>query len=142
MSKKRKPTAKKTLPNKTQQAARTKRTRATAERRSAGSHALASAVAATTTAEATPPDAATSRLPPIGTLITKRDRYGAIRCQCTVVEDGIRYQGRVFRSLSGAAMAAAKDLGLTNPTQNGYTFWGLTKPTRTLADPAEALGKA
>jgi hypothetical protein len=83
-----------------------------------------------------------SRLPPVGTVIRKVDRHGAVRCQCTVVEDGIRYKGRVFRSLSGAAMAAAQDLGLENKTQNGFTFWGLTKPSRKLDDPEAALKKA
>jgi|SRR5215510_1184216 len=39
-------------------------------------------------------------------------------------------------------MAAAADLGLTNKTQNGFTFWGLAKPTRTLDDPEAALKKA
>jgi hypothetical protein len=85
---------------------------------------------------------AESRLPPVGTVIKKLDRHGAVRCQCTVDEAGIRYKGRVFRSLSGAAMAAATDLGLTNKTQNGFTFWGLTKPGRKLADPEAALNKA
>lgn len=83
----------------------------------------------------------TSRLPPVGTVIKKLDRHGTVRCQCTVTEAGIRYRGRVFGSLSGAAMAAAKDLGLENKTQNGYTFWGLTKPTRKLDDPKAALQK-
>ncbi len=85
---------------------------------------------------------AASRLPPVGTVIKKVDRHGAVRCQCTVVEDGIRYKGRVFRSLSGAAMAAAQDLGLENKTQNGFTFWGLVKPSRKLDDPETALKKA
>lgn len=85
---------------------------------------------------------AASRLPPVGTVIKKVDRHGAVRCQCTVVEDGIRYKGRVFRSLSGAAMAAAQDLELTNKTQNGFTFWGLVKPSRKLDDPEAALTKA
>jgi hypothetical protein len=85
---------------------------------------------------------AASRLPQVGTVIKKVDRHGTVRCQCTVVEGGIRYKGRVFRSLSGAAMAAAKDLGLKNKTQNGFTFWGLTKPTRKLDDPEAALQNA
>jgi hypothetical protein len=83
-----------------------------------------------------------SRLPPVGTVIKKVDRHGAVRCQCTVVEDGIRYKGRVFGSLSGAAMAAATDLGLRNKTQNGFTFWGLVKPSRKLDDPEAELTKA
>jgi len=83
-----------------------------------------------------------SRLPPVGTVIKKLDRHGRIRCQCTVVEDGIKYKGQLFGSLSGAAMAAAKDLDLKNKTQNGFTFWGLTKPTRKIEDPVGALGKS
>jgi hypothetical protein len=83
-----------------------------------------------------------SRMPPVGTVIKKLDRHGVVRCQCTVVEGGVRYKRDVFRSLSGAAMAAAQDLGLENKTQNGYTFWGLTKPTRKLEDPVGALGKS
>jgi hypothetical protein len=87
-------------------------------------------------------EAAASRLPPVGTVIKKLDRYGNVRCQCTVTESGIRYKSQNFRSLSGAAMAAAKDLELTNKTQNGFTFWGLSKPERKLDDPEAALNKA
>jgi hypothetical protein len=83
-----------------------------------------------------------SRLPPVGTVIKKLDRHGSVRCQCTVVEDGIRYKGQTYGSLSGAAMAAAQDLGLENKTQNGFTFWGLTKPTRKIANPVDAMAKA
>jgi hypothetical protein len=39
-------------------------------------------------------------------------------------------------------MAAATDLGLKNKTQNGFTFWGLTKPPRAPSDPIEALTAA
>jgi hypothetical protein len=85
------------------------------------------------------PDA---RLPPVGTVIEKRDRHGQVRCACTVEEGGISYDGTLYRSLSAAAMVAAKDLGLTNKTQNGYTFWGLSKPPRAPSDPMEALDRA
>jgi hypothetical protein len=88
-------------------------------------------------------EAAASRLPPAGTVIKKVDRHGDVRCQCTITDDGmVRYKGQNYRSLSGAAMAAARDLGLENKTQNGFTFWGLTKPTRTLDDPEAAVQKA
>ena len=80
------------------------------------------------------------RLPALGTMLQKRDRHGAVRCECTVEDGGIRYAGKVYRSLSAAAMAAAKDLGLTNKTQNGFTFWGLSKPPRRPSDPLVALG--
>jgi hypothetical protein len=88
-----------------------------------------------------PTDNAEARLPPLGTVIRKLDRYGAVRCECVVEEAGIRYNGNLYRSLSGAAMAAAKDLGLTNKTQNGFTFWGLTKPRRP-GGPLESLTHA
>jgi hypothetical protein len=51
-----------------------------------------------------------------------RPAHGAVRCKCTVEEGGIRYSGKVYTSLSGAAMAAAKDFDLKNKTQNGYIF--------------------
>jgi hypothetical protein len=82
------------------------------------------------------------RLPAPGTLLQKRDRHGAVRCECTVEEGGIRYAGKAYRSLSSAAMAAAKDLGLNNKTQNGFTFWGLSKPPRAPRDPLAALERA
>lgn len=82
------------------------------------------------------------RLPPVGMVLQKRDRHGTVRCECTVEEGGIRYQGELYRSLSGAAMAAAKVLGLNNKTQNGFSFWGITKPTRPPRDPLVALDRA
>lgn len=92
-----------------------------------------------TPAAPTTPD---PRLPAPGTVLQKRDRHGAVRCACTVEDGGIRYAGKVYRSLSSAAMAAAKDLGLTNKTQNGFTFWGLSKPPRRPGDPLVALDRA
>jgi hypothetical protein len=91
------------------------------------------------TAKALAPD---PRVPALGTTIEKRDRHGAVRCKCTVEEGGIRYAGKVYTSLSGAAMAAAKDLDLKNKTQNGYIFWGLIKPPRPAGDPLVALERA
>src|SRR5580698_3428978 len=73
------------------------------------------------------PAALDPRLPAPGTVLRKLDRHGAVRCECTIEEGGIRYAGTLFRSISAAAMAAAKDLGLANRTQNGYAFFGLTK---------------
>jgi hypothetical protein len=75
-------------------------------------------------------------------VIEKRDRHGALRCKCTVEEGGTRYARNTYRSLSAAAKAAAKDLGLKNKTQNGFTFWGLSKPPRPPSDPPEALDRA
>jgi len=82
-----------------------------------------------------------SRLPPPGTVLKKLDRSGAVRCECKVTETGIIYKGDEFRSLSGAAMAAAKDLGI-NGSQNGFLFWGLIKQQAPLRDPVEALQAA
>jgi hypothetical protein len=95
----------------------------------------------TTNAPAAPhePD---PRLPALGTLLQKRDRHGAVRCECTVEETGIRYAGAIYKSLSAAAMAAAKDLGLTNKTQNGFVFWGLSKPPRRASDPLETIERS
>jgi hypothetical protein len=81
-------------------------------------------------------------LPAVGTTIEKRDRHGAVRGTCTVEEGGLRYDGKVYASLSGAAMAAAKDLGLRNKTQNGFIFWGLIKAPRPACDPIQALERA
>lgn len=39
-------------------------------------------------------------------------------------------------------MAAAKDLGLKNKTQNGFIFWGLIKPPRPASDPIQGLERA
>ena len=74
-----------------------------------------------------PASASDPRLPAVGTVIQKRDRHGVIRCECTVEEDGIRYAGTLYRSISSAALAAARDLGLRNKSENGYVFWGLVK---------------
>lgn len=105
----------------------------------------ADSVAAPANAEPTTPTAPATpdpRLPAVGTLLQKRDRHGAVRCECSIEEGGIRYAGKVYRSLSAAAMAAAKDLGLGNKTQNGFTFWGLSKPPRRPSDPLVALDHA
>ena len=82
------------------------------------------------------------RLPPRGTLLQKLDRHGKVRCECTVEEGGFRYAGELYRSPSAAAMAAAKDLGLANKTQNGWAFWGITRPARRPSDPLAALERA
>jgi hypothetical protein len=99
---------------------------------------------ATPAAKPTPiaPQTPDPRVPAPGTLLQKRDRHGAVRCECMVEADGIRYAGKVFKSLSAAAMAAAKDLGLTNKTQNGFVFWGLSKAPRQPSDPLAALERA
>ncbi|HJU21233.1 MAG TPA: hypothetical protein VJ891_01875 [Casimicrobiaceae bacterium] len=70
----------------------------------------------------TPSDAT---LPEIGTLIQKRDRKGLVRAECKVVEGGIEYKGTTYGSLSAAALAASKDLGLGAKTLDGWAWWGL-----------------
>ena len=95
-----------------------------------------------TVAKPTREHARDPRLPPPGTVIQKHARDGSVRCECTVEAEGIRYKGALYKSLSAAAMAAAKDLGIGGRTQNGYTFFGLSKPPRPAADPVEALGRA
>jgi hypothetical protein len=65
------------------------------------------------------------RLPSPGTVLTKRTRHGATRCESTIEPDGIQYNGTLYRSLFAAATAAATDLGIMG-TQNGFVFWGLS----------------
>jgi hypothetical protein len=67
----------------------------------------------------------------------KSDRAGKERVRCTVVEGGIQYGDKVFKSLSAAAIAAARDLGLTTKQLNGWAWWGLSKPA---ARPTKAKG--
>jgi hypothetical protein len=81
------------------------------------------------------------RLPPAGTTLKKVDGHGAVRCQCEIKDDGVHYGDKVYRSLSAAAMAAAKDLGLGG-SQNGYLFWGIVKQPRRMGDPLVALDRA
>ena len=77
-------------------------------------------------------------MPAVGTVIKKLDRNGKVRCECTVVPDGVRYQGNLYKSLSGAAAAAASDLGLSGKSFNGFIFWSLKKPN-VAVDPIERL---
>lgn len=71
--------------------------------------------------------ATTTALTP-GAVLRKTDCEGKVRCECTVEAGGFRYKGELFNSLSGAAAAAAKDLGLSGTSFNGFVFWGL-KPS-------------
>jgi hypothetical protein len=82
------------------------------------------------------------RLPAPGTVLQKKDRQGNVRCECTVEEDGIRFKGTLYRSLSAAAMAASKDLGLGGRAQNGFLFFGLVKQPARASDPVAALEHA
>lgn len=83
-----------------------------------------------------------SRMPAVGTVLQKHDRQGALRCQCEIVDGGVRYAGTIYRSLSSAAVAAAKDLGLAAKAMNGFTFWGVSKPPRSSAVPQARLERA
>lgn len=83
-----------------------------------------------------------TRLPAMGTVLQKRDRQGAVRCECVIVDSGVKYRETVYRSLSAAAIAAAKDLGLAAKAMNGFTFWGLARAVRKGADPVAQLEKA
>lgn len=78
------------------------------------------------------------RLPPVGTKIAKRDRHGEVRAECEVEQGGIRYAGALYKSLSAAASAAAKDLGL-KAAVNGFTWWQLVPAKRPAVRPAERL---
>jgi len=80
-------------------------------------------------AEKAPPQR-DERLPPPGTVLRRVDRHGNVRCECTVEEHGIRYAGTMYKTLSAAAIAAAKDLGFQSASQNGFLFWQLAKPAR------------
>jgi len=88
------------------------------------------------------PRARDPRLPAPGTVLQKKDRQGDVRCECTVEQDGIRYQGTLYRSLSAAAMAASKDMGLGGRAQNGYLFWNIIKQPAREKDPVAALERA
>ncbi len=81
------------------------------------------------------------RLPEPGTVLRKVDRQGNLRCECTVEADGVRYSGKLYRSLSAAATAAAADLDVKG-AQNGYVFWGLSRPARAGEDPLTRLQKS
>lgn len=63
----------------------------------------------------------------VGTVIKKLDRDGKVRAACTVVKDGFKYAGKVYASISSAAMAAMKKLGLKSTAVNGYVWWGIAK---------------
>ena len=82
------------------------------------------------------------RLPRVGTILTKRTATGVVRCECEVVEGGFLYEGKLYRSISAAAAAAARDLGLESKAQNGYTFWGLSQPGRRASDDTSPLARA
>lgn len=89
-------------------------------------------------ASGTAPRMRDGRLPPIGTKLLKHDRLGRVRCECEVTAQGFVYRSTTYRSLSAAAAAAAKDLGISTAV-NGYVFFSLAKPSRTAKDPVEDL---
>lgn len=108
-------------------------------------------VAPTANVEATAPLTTAAALPAIGTVIQKKDRDGKVRCECTVVDGGIQYAGKLYGSLSGAGLAATHDLGLKAPTCDGGVFWGLkkrpakgttTRQPKPAKSTTDAIGKA
>ena len=92
--------------------------------------------------EASSTKARDPRIPPPGSVLSRTDRHGTVRCQATVLEDGINYDGKFFKSVSAAAKAAADDLGLKNKTQDGYAFWHLKTLERTATNKTAKLEKA
>jgi hypothetical protein len=93
------------------------------------------------TKDSTGPAERDPRLPPVGTVLKKFDRrHDAVRCECKVVEGGFEYKGEFFKSLSGAACAAAKDLGV-NGQVNGWLWWGLIKQDAREKNPIQAIEK-
>jgi hypothetical protein len=87
------------------------------------------------------PRASDQRMPAVGTVLTKTREGTTVTA--TVVEGGVDFDGRTYRSLSSAALAAAAKLGLCSKAQNGFAFWGLAKsatPRRTTLTP-EAVAK-
>lgn len=78
----------------------------------------------------TPSAASERRTPPVGTHLQKRDRRGQLRCEAVVVTEGVRFRGTVYPSLSAAAVAAARALGLASRSINGWAWWGLANPRR------------
>ncbi len=61
------------------------------------------------------------RLPPVGTVLTKRHK--AELHQVTITEDGFEWQGRQYKSLSAVAFE------ITGTRWNGMRYFGLTKTT-------------
>ena len=64
------------------------------------------------------------------------------RARCTIVAGGIEYAGKVYPSISGAALAAAHDLGLKVKTLNGWDWWGLQERPRVVRAKKDAGGAA
>jgi hypothetical protein len=93
---------------------------------------------AAATKDSTGPAERDQRLPPVGTVIRKLDRHGAVRCEVEVVEGGFEYKGEFFKSLSGAACAAAKDLGIHGQV-NGFVFFGIVKQDAKARNPVQAI---
>lgn len=60
-----------------------------------------------------------SRLPTVGTVITKT--YHGQTIEVKVLENGFEYQGKTYKSISRVAMEIVK-----RPI-SGYVFFGLTK---------------
>jgi hypothetical protein len=66
------------------------------------------------------PDPRDPRLPPPGSVLERR--YGGRDHRVEVLENGFRYRGRIYPSLTRAGRA------FTGTSQNGYDFYGLSLP--------------
>lgn len=88
--------------------------------------AVAPAATARTKAAGGAPRGPAPTLPPVGTVLIKRDaRTGKERARCEIVEGGVMYAGKLYTSLSGAAIAALRDLGGKAEQTNGLVWWGV-----------------
>lgn len=57
----------------------------------------------------------------VGTILQHQKRGGKL-IEAKVVKDGVSFKGKIYKSISGAAKAAAEAHGLGG-SQNGYVFW-------------------
>lgn len=87
------------------------------------------------------PVLADPRMPPVGTILTKHTRSGQVALAGVGV-NGIYYGEEKFNSISSAARAVAKSLGLYSEAIDGYIFFGLTKRPAKEANPQAKLNKA
>lgn len=71
------------------------------------------------------------RLPAIGTVL--RREAGGRLVECRVGLDTFHYAGESYPSLSAAARAASRSLGLFSDAVNGYVFWRLAERPRVLS---------
>lgn len=61
------------------------------------------------------------RLPAVGTVLHRA--FGGVEHEVTVLEKGVEYRGKIYRSLSGVARE------ISGSTWNGYAFFGCRAPS-------------